>query len=143
MRVKYEAIAEGFTRIFRAVIFNLVLHVGNEMEFKTNDITSVVVKKLNADPSFPKPSWKPKIDPEVLRYAICNRQHRPYCDSMADLLRLIRNTAQHWNDRCEVKVGKPKEYFLKLFPTLPVVLHRIIRNESDWNQREPLKQFFL
>ena len=128
--------------------FNLITRVGNEMEIKTNDGTSVVVQRLNADPSLPKPSWKPEIDPEVLRYASSHRRHRPYSDSMADLLRFIRNTAEHWNDKTppttvQAMVGKPKEYFLKLFPTLPVVLHRIIRNESDWNQRERLKQFFL
>ena len=127
--------------------FNLVTRVGNEREIKTNDITSVVVKELNADPLLPKPSWKPKIDPEVLRYASSHRRHRPYSDSMADLLRFIRNTAEHWHDKTppsivEAKVGKPKEYFLKLFPTLPVVVHKIIRNESDWNQREQLKEFF-
>ena len=127
--------------------FNLVTRVGNEMEIKTNDVTSVVVKELNADPSLPKPSWEPKIDPEVLRYANSHRRYRPYSDSMADLLRFIRNTAEHWHDKTppstvQAKVGKPKEYFLKLFPTLPVVLHKIIRNESDWNQREQLKEFF-
>ena len=127
--------------------FNLVRRVGNEREIKTNNISSVVVKELNADPSLPKPSWKPKIDPEVLRYASSHRRHRPYSDSMADLLRFIRNTAEHWHDKTppsivEAKVGKPKEYFLKLFPTLPVVVHKIIRNESDWNQREQLKEFF-
>ena len=128
--------------------FNFVKRVGNEREIKTNDVTSVVVKELNADPSLPKPSWKPKIDPEVLKYATNCRRRRPYSDSMADLLRFIRNTAEHWHDKIpplivQAKVGKPKEYFLKLFPTLPVVLHRIIRNEFDWNQREQLKQFFL
>ena len=128
--------------------FNLVTRVGNEKEIKTNDVTSVVVKELNADPLLPKPSWKPLIDPEVLKYATNCRRGRPYSDSMADLLRFIRNTAEHWYDKTpptivQAKVGKPKEYFLKLFPTLPVVLHRIIRNEFDWNQREQLKQFFL
>ena len=106
-----------------------------------------MVKQLNANPSLSKPSWKTKIDAEVMRYVSSHRRSRPYSDDVADLVRLIRNTAEHWGDKTlpttvQVKVGTPKEYFLNLFPTLPVVLHRIIREDADWKQREQLKQFF-
>ena len=124
--------------------FYFVTRVGNEREIKTNDVSSDVVKLLNADPSLPKASWKTKIDAEVMSYI---SSHRSYSDDVADLVRLIRNTAEHWGDKTppttvQVKVGTPKEYFLNLFPTLPVLLHRIIREDPDWKQREQLKQFF-
>ena len=127
--------------------FHFVTRVGNEREIKTNDVSSDVVKQLNADPSLPKPSWKTKIDAEVMSYVSSHRRSRPYSDDVADLVRLIRNTAEHWRDKTppttvQAKVGTPKEYFLNLFPTLPVVLHRIIRKDPNWKQREQLKQFF-
>ena len=124
--------------------FSLVTRVGNEPEIRAKDATSVVVQELNADGLLPKPSWKPKIDTDIMAHISA---YRPYTDDVADLLRLIRNTSEHWNDKppppaVQQKVGKPEEYFLKIFPTLPVVLHRIIRNKPDWNQRDKLKQFF-
>ena len=127
--------------------FHFVTRVGNEREIKTNDVSSDVVKKLNADPSLSKPCWKTKIDAEVMRYVSSHRRSRPYSDDVTDLVRLIRNTAEHWRDKTppttvQAKVGTPKEYFLNLFPTLLVVLHRIIREDPDWKQREQLKQFF-
>ena len=74
--------------------------------------------------------------------------HRAYSDDTADLLRLIRNTAEHWHDKSppttvQLKVVKPRDYFLMLFPTLPVVLHGIIRNNSNWSKRDQIKQFFI
>ena len=124
--------------------FSLVTRVGNEPEIKKKDASSVVVQELNADRSLPKPSWKSKIDTDVMAYISARRS---YTDDVADLLRFIRNTSEHWYDKppptaVQQKVGKHEEYFLKIFPTLPVVLHRIIRNKPDWNQRDKLKQFF-
>ena len=124
--------------------FSLVTRVGNEPEIKKKDASSVVVQELNVDRLLPKPSWKSKIDTDVMAYISA---HRSYTDDVADLLRFIRNTSEHWYDKpppstVQRKVGKPEEYFLKIFPTLPVVLHRIIRNKPDWYQRDKLKQFF-
>ena len=124
--------------------FSLVTRVGNEPEIKKKDASSVVVQELNVDRLLPKPSWKSKIDTDVMAYISA---HRSYTDDVADLLRFIRNTSEHWYDKpppraVKQKVGKPEEYFLKIFPTLPVVLHRIIRNKPDWNHRDKLKQFF-
>ena len=127
--------------------FHFVTRVGNEREIKTNDVSSDVVKQLNADPSLSKPSWKTKIDAEVMSYVSSHRRSRSYSDDVTDLVRLIRNTAVHWRDKTppttvQAKVGTPIEYFLNSFPTLPVLLHRIIREDPDWKQREQLKQFF-
>ena len=124
--------------------FHFVTRVGNEREIKTNDVSSDVVKQLNADPSLQKPSWKTKIDAEVMSF-VSSQRH--YSDDVADLVRLFRNTAKHWRDKTppttvQEKVGTPKEYFLNLFPTLPVVLHRIIRKDPKWKQRKQLKQYF-
>lgn len=124
--------------------FDHVKEVGNQVEIKTNDLTYPVVQQLNADPSLPKPSWESVIDADVKRHLF---RYRSYRNNMTDLLRCIRNTSEHWYDTkppaaVELKVGNPKEYFLKLFPTLPVVLHRVIRNDPEWKQREQLKKFF-
>ena len=126
--------------------FYFVTRVGNEPEIKMNDVTSLVVRQLNGHPSLLQASWKTKIDPEVMLYL---SGHRAYSDDTADLLRLIRNTAEHWHDTpappttVQLKVGKPRDYFLMLFPALPVVLHGIIRNNSNWSKRDQIKQFFI
>jgi hypothetical protein len=39
-------------------------------------------------------------------------------------------------------VGDPQEYFLKLFPNLPVEAHKIIRS-CDWKERVELKEYFI
>ena len=66
----------------------------------------------------------------------------------SESLRLIRNKCQHWNDlprprpKVHYEIGELQDYFLKVFPTLPVVVHRVIRNKEDWKQRKDLKKFF-
>ncbi len=63
-------------------------------------------------------------------------------------LRLIRNVRQHWVDtpRSPLKgMGKATsldDYFLQLFPKLPLVLHQITREHPDWKIRANLKEFF-
>ena len=71
--------------------FVFVTRVGNKPKIKTKDANSVVVKKLNADPSLTTPSWKSLIDVEVMNYVSSYRRARPYTDDVADLLRFIRN----------------------------------------------------
>ena len=101
--------------------------------------------KINADPLLPKSGWISSIDSNLVQ-RVC-RPH-PYPDQWAQCLRFIRNTSIHWNDNggppaaVQSAVGDPREYFLKLFPTLPAVVHRIIRNDPDWKEKATLKKFF-
>ena len=128
--------------------FELLKCLGNEPEIKRNDIVSVVVRKINNDPLLFNNTWKSQIHPTFLTY-LCSdgiRQRR-YGDEWTECLRLIRNTSQHWNDRPHPRpevhdlIGEPDQYFLNLFPTLPMVLHRIIRDDPHWKRRSGLRKF--
>ena len=63
-------------------------------------------------------------------------------------LRLIRNVRQHWGDKPRpplkaFAVAKSiEEYFLQLFPNLPLVVHQVIRKHPDWRERDALKKYF-
>ena len=125
--------------------FELLKCVGNEPEIKERNTSSVVAMKINADPLLPESGWISSIDSNLVQH-VC-RPH-PYPDQWAQCLRFIRNTSIHWNDNggppaaVQSAVGDPREYFLKLFPTLPAVVHRIIRNDPDWKEKATLKKFF-
>ena len=126
--------------------------VGNEPEIKNfKKCTSVVGKALNtkALALLPK-DWKVCINPDDLdTFCEGGRGAASYDGSMyTDCLRLIRNVRQHWCDkpRPQLKaMGQAKsieEYFLQLFPNLPLVVHQVIREHSDWRERDALKKYF-
>ena len=124
--------------------FELLKCVGNEKDIKDTKTSCDVAKKINADPLLPKSSRISCIDTNVFQH-VCGSH--PYPNQWTQCLRFIRNTSIHWND--DVKpaavqnvVGEPQDYFLKLFPILPVVVHRIIRNDRDWKGKETLNKFF-
>jgi serine/threonine-protein kinase/endoribonuclease IRE1 len=123
--------------------FNLVVSAGNEKEIKTRDATSIVVQELNKLPVCI--NWISMIEACVMNYMTANRC--PYTNGAADLLRFIRNTAVHWHDKTppanvQNTVVTPQEYFERKFPTLPVELHRIIRQHFDWETRVKLTKYF-
>ena len=123
--------------------FELLCKIGNQMEIKTGNANSDVVRKLNSGPK----DWRALIKPSIFKY-LCNGKQFHYSSSWSDCLRLIRNVKEHWGDeprpRPEVfyLVGDPQTYFLNLFPNLPVEVHRIVR-ETDWKQRPELKNYFM
>ena len=122
--------------------FNLVSGVGNIGEIKKNDAASAVVQKLNKLSHFT--NWSLRIDPCVMAYMT---RHRSYGNDTTDLLRFIRNMTEHWGDKTppsnvQSAVVKPQEYFQKIFPTLAVDLHRIIREDSTWITKENLQEYF-
>ena len=132
--------------------FELLERVGNEQEIKKADSKSDVVNKINNDDLLPTRDWQSKIHPEVLRYVSdrrgkCSKRSKiSYGNEWSECLRFIRNTSVHWNHNTpptavQNVVGKPQEYFLKVFPTLPVVVHRVIRRQ-DWKERPELAKFF-
>ena len=132
--------------------FGLLERVGNQEEIKNRDFSCDVVNEINTDPLLSNITWESRIPSDVLAY-LCTDRKRPeklpytYGDKWSECLRLIRNTFQHWNDGTHSQIGtmdirNPQDYFLKEFPTLPVVVHRAIRSKEVWKKRKDLEQFF-
>ena len=128
--------------------FELLCKMGNQAEIKKGDKSSDVVKELNSDPT----DWRTLMRPDVLKYLrfdFVRGKSIRYRPSWTECLRLIRNVNQHWNDRPRplpqpeafYVVGDPQEYFLKVFPELPVVIHRIVRS-CDWKERPDSEELF-
>ncbi|CAB4010302.1 serine threonine- kinase endoribonuclease IRE1-like [Paramuricea clavata] len=131
----------------------LVEAVGNEP--KLMSYCGVTRQLNNVNPSKPRSpllpfDWKTVIGHDDLN-TLCRGGRSPstYGGSRyTDCLRLIRNTFQHRDG----KLGQLKkktsttssleEYFLRLFPMLPLVLHQIIRQYPDWKTLPALKEFF-
>ena len=129
--------------------FELLCKVGNQQEVKTEDNTSSVVRQINNDPT----EWKTLMNVNVLEYLSTDPLKNTtfkYGSSWTECLRLIRNVSQHWFDRIRSTsqreefylVGDPQEYFLNLFPNLPVVVHGYVRC-SEWKERMDLRQYFM
>ena len=136
----------------------LLDRVGNQPEFKERDSSCDVVKHINTDPLLSNITWKSQITSDVLAY-LCTDRKRPkerpkerpkvyqYGDEWSECLRFIRNTFQHWNDGQHTanivhEIGELQDYILKVFPTLPIVVHRAIRSNDVWKKRKDLEQFF-
>ena len=131
--------------------FRLLDRVGNQPETKERDSSCDVVKDINTDPLLSNITWKSQIPSHVFTY-MCTHRKSPkqrlyqYGDEWSECLRFIRNTAQHWYDEPHPanivhEIGEPQDYVLKVFPTLPVVVHRVIRSHSDWTSRRSLTKF--
>ncbi len=127
--------------------FEMLCKMGNEAEIMTGDVRSDVVKELNSDLN----DWRNLIAPDVLTYFSSdslNGMTIRYNSSWTDCLRLIQNVKQHWHHRPRPRsevfydVNDPQEYFLNLFPNLPVEVHRIVRS-CDWRERPDLKKYFM
>ena len=118
--------------------------VGNQREVKMGDINSSVVKQLNNDQT----DWRTLMRADVRKY-LSEPIKFQYKSSWTDCLRFIRNVNAHWYGRPRplpqpeafYLVGDPQEYFLNLFPNLPVVVHKIVRS-CDWKERPDLKEYF-
>ena len=125
--------------------FELLSTLGNLDEIKDGDPSCNVVQQINTDTK----DWTSLVDKDVYSY-LCvdakkSRRNR-YSRKWTDCLRFIRNAKHHWKDKkpnprptsiqCE-----PQDYFLKIFPYLPVTVHRIVRS-CNWKEREELKRFF-
>ncbi len=131
--------------------FEMLCKVGNQLEIKTRDVKSDVVRMLNSDPK----DWRSQIAPDIRTYlSIDSSKRKPRrhnssynTSSWTDCLRLIRNVKEHWHDlprprpKAFYDVGDPQDYFLNLFPNLPFEVHRIIRS-CDWRERPDLKEYF-
>jgi serine/threonine-protein kinase/endoribonuclease IRE1 len=128
--------------------FEMLCKVGNQQEIKKGDAKSDVVRQLNSDPK----DWRSLMNADVLKYLSTDPlkgEKFHYKPLWTDCLRLIRNIKEHWQDRPRPRpqpeafylVGDPQEYFLNVFPNLPVVVHEIIRS-CDWKKRRELQKYF-
>ena len=126
--------------------FEMLCKVGNEEDILIGNVRSDVVRMLNSDPK----DWRSLMSADVLKYLstdpLKGKTFR-YKSSWTDCLRLIRNVKAHWHHRPRPRpelfylLGDPQEYFLDLFPNLPVVVHEIIRS-CDWKERSDLQEYF-
>ena len=131
--------------------------VGNEREIKKfqQDPCAVAKELDNLDPSNRRSSllpddWKECFNPDdFMAFCEGGPSSASYDGSRyTHCLRLIRNVRQHWHDktRSPLKAMETatslEEYFLKLFPYLPLVVHQIVREHSEWRERPALKKYF-
>ena len=126
--------------------------VGNQPEIKNfKKCPTAVGKELNTKALAVLPKdWKACINRDDLdTFCEGGRGAASYDGSKyTDCLRLIRNIPQHWGDqrRSSLKaMGQAKsieEYFLQLFPHLPLVVHQVIRDHCKWRERDALKKYF-
>ena len=129
--------------------FELLTAVGNEKEIKsrnTENSNSEVVRNLNQEASLTNPPWSEKIDEEL--YNHLDHPANIYRNNVVDLLHFIRNANEHWvwgDGESEERFGRfdtARVYFLNKFPTLPMIVHKIVR-DSDWKARDNLEKFFV
>ena len=126
--------------------------VGNQPEIKNfKNCPSVVGKELNTKAQVVLPKdWKAWIKSKGLDKIFEGvRGVASYDGSMyTECVRLIRNVRQHWGDKPRpplraMGTAKPIEgYFLQLFPHLPLIVHQVIREHSDWRERNALEKYF-
>lgn len=122
--------------------------VTNEAKFGSK--SCIVSSQLDQHNSLLEPDWKTMFHPDDLKTLYCGGQKDLcQCDGKrySQCLRLIRNALQHHGGKLRKlkEKGQAKslqEYFLNLFPTLPLVVHQIIRNHHAWNARPALANFF-
>ena len=126
--------------------------VANEPEIKNfKKCPSVVGRELNREALAVLPKdWKACIDSNDLdTFCKGGRGVESYDGSRyTDCIRLIRNVRQHWGDKPRPSLkamGTAKsneEYFVQLFPLLPLVVHQVIREDCKWRERDALKKYF-
>ena len=127
--------------------------VGNEPEIKNfKKCPSAFGSELNkkAQRSQLPNDWKVCINPDDLdTFCGGGRRAASYDGSRyTDCLRLIRNVRQHWGDKPRPPLkamgsaNSFEEYFLQLFPHLPLVAHQVIRKHSNVKKRRALKKYF-
>ena len=126
--------------------FEMLCKVGNEDEIRTGNVHSDAVRQLNSDST----DWKTMIREDVLQF-LCtdfsSGRTSNYGSSWTECLKLIGNVNQHWKDKPRplpqpeafYEVIDPQQFFLKVFPNLPVAVHRIVRSRQ-WRERPQVQK---
>ncbi|XP_046862201.1 serine/threonine-protein kinase/endoribonuclease IRE1-like isoform X4 [Xenia sp. Carnegie-2017] len=125
--------------------FDLLCEVGNQPEIKIprldHPLSSDVHEQLNG-----LNNWKIRLIHEFDDHF----NKKLYDSTWLGCLRFIQNVDQHWHDEHRTKLspyikeGNYKEYFVRVLPELPLLVHRIMRlNEwilrPDMEKRVPSK----
>ena len=128
--------------------------VGNEPQLMSyND---VYIQLNNLSPYKPRSrllpiDWKTVIGHDDLDTLCRGGNNSPSAHDgsrYTDCIRLIRNTFQHRDGKLRrlkrktLAAASLEEYFLQLFPALPLVLHQIIREDPNWKTLSALREFF-
>ena len=131
--------------------------VGNEPEIKCflENSSAVAIELDNRDPSKPRSpllpnDWKACINPDDFKIFCTGSSGSVayFGNRYTHCLRFIRNIRQHWHDKLRPPLnamGEAKsieEYFIQLFPHLPLIVHQIVRKYPDWRERSALKKYF-
>ncbi|XP_046843824.1 serine/threonine-protein kinase PLK4-like [Xenia sp. Carnegie-2017] len=126
--------------------FDLLCEVGNQPEIKIQQLNHLLSLDVHEQLNDLK-NWKGRIDPEV--FSDFNMGH--YDATWLGCLKFIQNVDQHWLDEHRTKLlpyikeGNYKEYFVRVLPELPLLVHRIMRlNEwilrPDMEKRVPIQE---
>ena len=129
--------------------------VGNHPHSHPDRYTDLKLYLDNTNPSTPRsellPSnWKVLIDSDDLG-TLCEGGDTTPADydgsRYTRCLRLIRNVLHHPHGKfprllCKGEAKSIEEYFLQLFPCLPLVVHQILRRYRHWKEYPTLKEFF-
>ncbi|XP_061490062.1 2-5A-dependent ribonuclease [Rhineura floridana] len=123
--------------------YRVLRDVGNESDIKTRNTmnhnsTSKILKALNREEN-PFKDWKGRIDKDVLDCMVRpfhdqgkkKKNERSYENCVTDLLKLIRNMGEHFNEKDEMVreiIKEPADYFLNLFPNLTIYVYRSLHN---------------
>ncbi|XP_046844107.1 uncharacterized protein LOC124438155 [Xenia sp. Carnegie-2017] len=131
--------------------FNMLCDMGNQLEVKhsqgQNSPTSVVHTQL-----YGSTEWMKRIDDRVVKDLINFEVNDSigtlkYESTWAGCLRFIRNVDQQWQNKPlprlsqYIKQGNYKEYFLEVFPELPLLVHKVKRS-TDWKSTPDLEEHF-
>ena len=129
--------------------------VGNHPHSHPDRYTDLKLYLDNTNPSTSRsellPSnWKVLIDSDDLD-TLCEGGDTTPADydgsRYTRCLRLIRNVLHHPHGKfprllCKGEAKSIEEYFLQLFPCLPLVVHQILRRYRHWKEYPTLKEFF-
>ncbi|XP_046844111.1 uncharacterized protein LOC124438157 isoform X2 [Xenia sp. Carnegie-2017] len=107
---------------------------GIEKPYLGHPLNSDVHEQLNG-----LNNWMDRIEPEVFS----NFNRSQYDSTWLGCLKFLQNVHQNWHEKplIHIKEGNYKVYFLRVFPELPLLVHRITRL-NDWKIRSDLKDHF-
>ena len=115
--------------------FDMLCDVANEpgieIPYLGHPLNSDVHEQLNG-----LSNWMDRIEPKVFS----NFNKSQYDSTWLGCLKFLQNVHQNWHDK-PIKEGNYKEYFLRVFPELPLLVHRITRL-YDWKTRPDLEEQF-
>ncbi|XP_026559063.1 2-5A-dependent ribonuclease [Pseudonaja textilis] len=125
--------------------YSALRDIGNEIRTAHATKTNGILKALKCEHD-PFMDWQEKIDKKVLDSMVYpgkekgnKRVPRKYGREVIDLLKLIRNMAEHYNEKDnEVKkiIQDPADYFLNLFPDLTLHIYQLLY-DSEYSKYFP------